>query len=289
MNTPNVILNIEQMDGVGRGTSPLVVHSHGRYPEYRGAKVLLSQLHSLGFESVTCSYDGQMIEMLRSMDEVRHFQVYPEVLNLSRSSRDIQNFGMVGFAKKRIMSVKVLDLRILVLASLRHLPGVLKMDYGLLSMLLAELEFLRFRSLHPKVVFLHPSMSDIALANHNADYFRLFTTFFKGRHGVEPGIMSNNVGCLLQKLDEWNIEVRHIAGPINRRGYRMKPDKRTCEELIMKANKSVVATEVCCPEGPTEEDFDYLRELNISSCTVGLGSALSGFKILDLIGRQNHG
>jgi len=289
MKIPNVIVSMEPIDGVSSISDSLSRYFATTFRDDNRVKIFLSQLHGLGLESIACSYNARIIDILKSMKGTKDFQVYPIVLNPARSSRDIQNYGMVGFARRRLSSAGIPNLLSLALTSLRHLPGVLKLDYGLLSILLAELELLEFKKFNPKVVFLHPSMSDMALANHNEGFFRLFTTFFHGKHGVEPGIMSNNIGFLLEKLDEWDINVKYVASPINRRGYHMKPDQQKCEELIKKTNRVIIATEVSPVTPPAEEDIEYLEKLEASSFIIELTSALNGFRILDLIGGQKRG
>lgn len=289
MKIPSVIVSTEPIDGVSNISDDLSRYFATTFRDDNRVKIFLSQLHGLGLESIACSYNTRLIKVLKSMKGTKNFQTYPVVLNPAGISRHIQDYGIVGFAKKRLSSAGIPNLVSLALASLKHLPGVLKMDYGLLSILLAELELLEFRKFNPKVVFLHPSMSDMALANRNEGFFRLFTTFFYGKHGVKPGIMSNNIGFLLEKLDEWDINVEYVAGPINRRGYHMKPDQQKCEELIKKTDRVIIATEVSSVTPPAVEDIKYLKKLKVSSFIIELTSALNGFRILDLIGGQKRG
>ena len=289
MKIPSVIVSTEPIDGVSNISDDLSRYFATTFRDDNRVKIFLSQLHGLGLESIACSYNARIIDILKSMKGTKDFQVYPIVLNPARSSRDIQNYGMVGFARRRLSSAGIPNLLSLALTSLRHLPGVLKLDYGLLSILLAELELLEFKKFNPKVVFLHPSISDVALANCNEAFLKLFSVFFRGKHGVEPGIMSNNIGFLLEKLDEWDIDVEYVAGPINRRGYHSKPNQQKCEELIKKANRVVIATEISPVSPPAEEDIEYLENLRVSSFIVELSNALDGVRILDLIGGHSHG
>lgn len=289
MNIPNLIVSAEPLGGTSTISDKLGRQIGTEFGDETRMKVFLSQLHGLGLDSLTCSPNARIIDVLRSMKGTKDFQVFPMVLDLSRSSRDIQNSGMAGFAKKRISSAGVFSIPNLTVASLRRLPSVLKMDYGLLSILLAELEVLEFRRLDERVIFLHPSMADMALANQNKDFFRSFATFFRGRHGAEPGIMTNNIGCMLEKLDQWRISVDYVAGPVNRRGYHMRPNKHRCEELIRQTDRVIIATEISSEIPPTEEDFEYLNMLNVSSAIVELGNALDGLTALNTVGGTKYG
>ena len=289
MKIPSVIVSTEPIDGVSSISDSLSRYFATTFRDDNRVKIFLSQLHGLGLESIACSYNTRLIKVLKSMKGTKDFQIHPIVLNPAGISRDIQNYGIVGFAKRRLSSAGIPNLLSLALTSLRYSPGVLKMDYSLLSILLAELELLEFRGFSPRVVFLHPSMSDMALANRNESFFKLFTAFFHGKHGVEPGIMSNNIGFLLEELDEWDINVEYVAGPINRRGYHMKPNQQKCEELIKKANRVIIATEVSSVTPPAEEDIEYLKKLNVSSFMVELGNALDGVRVLDLTRGHKHG
>ena len=150
---------------------------------------------------------------------------------------------MVRFALRQLASMKVGNIPGIVLFGTRHLPQILVRDFRYASLLLASMEMASFRRFHPRVVFLHPQITDLILANGNKEFFRLFASFAR-KYQAEAGLMTNNTGVLLDKLDRWGIDIACIAGPINRTGYHMTPDKHRCEELIANTRRKIIATNV---------------------------------------------
>lgn len=279
----NVIISTEPLIGMSRTSDALGRHYGSIFKDETKAKILLAQLQGLGLKTFLCPNHPQLLKLLGSLNSAGNFEIYPILLNAAEYSRDIQQYGMIGFARTQLSSLKIRNLPRIAFIGMRYLPQILMRDFRYASLLLASLEMAKFGAFHPRAVFLHPQMTDLALANGNEEFFRLFVSLVHDKCKAEAGLMTNNIGVLLEKLDKWDIDIVHIAGPVNRRGYHMKPNQAKCEELIAKARRAIIATEVNSVTIPTEDDLTYLKRLNVSSFVAELGNILDAIKLMDLL------
>src|SRR6185436_17926747 len=65
-------------------------------------------------------------------------------------------------------------------------------------------------------------------------FFAHVVEFVRARYGVRAGFETHNLGHLLGALREWGIAPDLVIGPMNPRGFMMKPDPaRTLRELAV--------------------------------------------------------
>lgn len=226
-----IIVSAEPLIGISRTSDALGRYYASIFQDEVRARILLSQLQGLGLKTFLCPYHPRLLRLFESINENRDFDICPVHINVVQYSRAMQNYGMVGFARRQLMTVKVGSLPEIALFGMRHASQILTRDFQYASLLLASIEMSSFKRFCPGVAFLHPYMTDLALANENEEFFRLFASFVH-KHKAEAGLMTNNIGVLLDKLDKWAIDIACIAGPVNKTGYHMTPDQHRCEELV---------------------------------------------------------
>lgn len=212
------------------------------------------------------------LDVLTALEKVRQtfpaLQVYPIIPNVIGYVREATDYGLVGAARRRIQQMTLVDLvRVGVRATL-NLPGVLKHDFNTLMAMLYEVELASFRSLKPRIVFLHPQITDLALAFGNRALFELYLKVMRKRFGAEPGLATNNLGWLLPKLEEWQLKAPFLLTPFNPDGFMMKPSKATCEALLRSASQRVIADKVDAVTNPNENAWDYLRKAGIRAAVI---------------------
>jgi len=134
--------------------------------------------------------------------------------------------------------------------------------------ILFEVELASFKSLDPRVVFLHPQITDLALAFGNRPLFELYVKVMRKRFQAEPGLATNNLGWLLPKLKEWNLTVPFVITPFNSSGFLMKPSRADCEALAASLSSAIIADKVDAAADPTPETWDYLRRHNIRAAII---------------------
>jgi hypothetical protein len=118
------------------------------------------------------------------------------------------------------------------------------------------------------VVFLHPQITDLALAFGNRLLFELYVRVMRKRFHTEPGLATNNLGWLLPKLKEWNLKIPFLLTPFNPAGFLMKPSQAECETLLAASSCVVIADKVDATTDPERETWGYLRSHNVRAAVI---------------------
>ena len=195
-------------------------------------------------------------------------QVYPIIPNVIGYVREATDYGLVGAARRRVAQMAIADLLKIGVRGVLKAPSVLKRDFNTLMSILFEVEMASFKFLQPRVVFLHPQITDLALAFGNRPLFDLYARVMRRRFNAEPGLATNNLGWLLPKLKEWNLAIPFLLTPFNPGGFLMKPSQLDCETLLASTSSAIIADKVDATADPERETWDYLRRHNVRAAII---------------------
>jgi len=252
------------------GNRPLDANSSGdlvgRFP---GPMEIASVFNDAAVAGVDAVATLNQLDVLIALKQTRRtfdaLQVYPIIPNVIGYVREATDYGLVGAARRRVRQMGILDLMKIGVRAALKTPRVLKRDFNTLMSILFDVELANFKALEPKVVFLHPQITDLALTFGNRGLFQLYFKTMRSRFGVEPGLATNNLGWLLPKLKEWGLEPSVILTPFNTTGFLMKPTQAACEALLASTSCAVIADHVDVSE---ESMGQYLRKHNIRGAII---------------------
>jgi len=174
-----VIVNAESMMAMSHDSNNRAWRDGRVTQEELKAKVLATQLQGVGLKAFLCPGHANGISIFEEHRHAAEYEIYPVLLNASNYSRDMQQLGMVRFAWKQFRQLGIKNLLGIITIGIRHPRPILMRDFRYASMLLAAMEIAKFKMFHPRVVFLHPQITDLALANGNKDFFKLFANFVR--------------------------------------------------------------------------------------------------------------
>lgn len=244
-------------DFVGRFQSPMEIAS------------VFNDAAAAGVDAVATLNHLEVLEALKKTRQTfPGLQVYPIIPNVVGYVREATDYGLVGAARRRVQQMALVDLLKIGVRGALNAPGVLKRDFNTLMSILFEVELASFRSLEPGVVFLHPQITDLALAFGNRRLFELYVRVMRKRFHTEPGLATNNLGWLLPKLKEWNLEIPFLLTPFNPAGFLMKPCQTDCETLLAASSCVVIADKVDATTDPERGTWDYLRSHNVRAAVI---------------------
>jgi len=187
----------------------------------------------------------------KSSDKV---QFHPIVPNVEEYIRDLDRFGLLGMARKRLRGLSIFNLISISILILRNMPDFLT-SMATRIKIMAELELLKYKR-KPKRVYLHPQMTDMALAFDYPDMIKQFCSHVQGK-SIQPAIMTNNLAEILKRLDDWALSekiVPVIACPINNLGWMMKPNKKKVERLVRNSKRTIVGFNITCDGTISEQE-----------------------------------
>jgi hypothetical protein len=113
----------------------------------------------------------------------------------------------------------------------RDLRLLTRSDFSAGALWLAEMELAAAHGLRIERVFLHPQLTEIALAGSVRELFVEFARRVRA-YEREPGLVTHNPVRAAQVLGPALLQFAAVVSPCNAKGYRMAPNRAACEALI---------------------------------------------------------
>ncbi|MEJ5327406.1 MAG: hypothetical protein WHU54_04055 [Candidatus Bathyarchaeia archaeon] len=247
-------------------------------PAYAAKLVALSVENGAdGFMFSVSEKTLKILEHLRGNGGVKCLRLYAIVPCAYDYVRLASAAGGVPGLAKRVIKEIVFSGNIAATAS--GLNGVLRSDLHSLVKTYLQYELSRVKrsagkSAMLEAVLLHQVITDLCLAL-NLDWVFQFYIGYLHKLGLTPGFNTGNFPFLVEKLQDWNINVGDvvIAAPFNKVGFQMVPTIKHCEELLLNTPElNVIAISVLAAGYlKPNEAFDYIASLhNIKGVAVGV-------------------
>ncbi len=214
---------------------------------------------------------GEVTDRLLIGLDRSHWSVYGLLPNVPQYVRDSSDFGLMGAAVARVKSASPGALMRLGVTGMLNSGRVLSKDFAGMMCLLLELEAARLQRHRPQAYFLAAAITDLGLSAGYSGMFSHYVKYIHGRFGVPAGLETHNLGHLLRKLREWKTPVDAVIGPVNARGFMMKPTPEEVLSEVRQARCVVLAKEVTAG-GTVElsEGLDFANRSGIRSCVMDL-------------------
>lgn len=145
-----------------------------------------------------------------------------------------------------------------------------------LMKMLVDMEMKMFKGLNVRVVFLQNIVTDLILGFGIKEVFYEYCQHIRKKYNALPGLITQNMPELRNKLIEWGIEEVVICTSFNKIGYLMSPSVESYIEAA-KANDaskyqlwamSTLASGAIKPK----EAYDFINDQNIQTVVFGASS-----------------
>jgi hypothetical protein len=93
-----------------------------------------------------------------------------------------------------------------------------------LMKMLVDVEMRMFKGLNIRVIFLQNIITDLLLGYEVKEIFAEYCNYIRTKYKVLPGLITQNMPRLLEKLKEWQIEEVVVCTSFNKIGYLMSPN-----------------------------------------------------------------
>jgi hypothetical protein len=260
------------------------------YPEYAANLVMTSLENGAnGFTFSVSEMSLSILRILNERDRVNDLRLYPIVPYAFEYVRLATRIGTPGLAKKFARQIAVSGN---VKAIALGLTGVMRMDPVALLKTYLYYEISRIKSAAGKQadlcsVLLHEVITDMALALNLDWLFKSYVDFILNL-GMKPGFNTRNFAYLVNKLREWDVDLREIiiAAPFNKKGFQMDPSRTDCETALASIPEpNVIAISILAAGYlKPQEAIDYIATLpKIKGVAVGVSKehhATETFKLL---------
>ncbi|HUG54429.1 MAG TPA: hypothetical protein VMR21_12555 [Vicinamibacteria bacterium] len=221
----------ERLDHVARYSQPDEIH------------VACEKAHAAGATAVLAVLDARTEQALADFQRWRDLSTWVVVPNMNAFIRDLTDRGPAGAALARFSRLSPGAMLTVGLRAVRELPALARSDFSAAALWLAGMELAAARRLRISRVFLHPQLTEIALAGRLAALFTEFARRVEGL-GMEAGLMTHNPVMAAEVLGGDLARFAAVVAPCNAKGYKMAPDRGACEALFRSDPGRFWATEV---------------------------------------------
>jgi len=154
--------------------------------------------------------------------------------------------------------------------------AVLGKDAIKLMQMLIDVEMKIYKSLNVKAVFLQNIVTDLILGFEIKEIFFEYCEYIKKKYNAIPGLITQNMPHLLNKLKEWDIKEVVICSSYNKIGYLMSPDVGSYSEAAVSNNPEdyqlMAMSTLASGAIPEKEAYEFINNQNIQSVVFGASS-----------------
>ena len=229
---PRVLLATEALLGITRHPREHTIEVKRRYDTGPALAAVIGLALDRGADGVLLTPSPAAREALHGL--TRRVPTWAVVPNVPQFARDSSELGLPGAAMKRLKGGGPGTMVRLGMTGMQNALGVLKNDTAGMAPILIELELASLGTRDLDGVLIAATLTDLALAGRHRRFFAHVVEFVRSRYAVRAGFETHNLGHLLGALREWKIEPDVVIGPMNPKGFMMKPDpERTQRELAV--------------------------------------------------------
>lgn len=165
--------------------------------------------------------------------------------------------------------------------------AVITKDAIKLMKMLIDTELRMFKGLNIKVVFLQNIITDLILGYGVKEVFVQYCDHVRKEYKALPGLITQNLPYMKQKLEEWGIKEVVICSSVNKIGYLMSPNVQTYQEVIAANNPDdyqlMAMSTLASGAIPPKQAYAFINEMNIQSVVFGASSEKHIRETVDLI------
>jgi len=154
---------------------------------------------------------------------------------------------------------------------LRHLRDVARQDFRGIVPVMMALDRAGLGVGRLQSVVLAAPLTDLLLAAGHGECLAHVATFVRRRMRAQSGLETLNLGHLLPRLANWGVTPDFVIGPLNPRGFRMKPSPGAVVAAVRRSSTPVIASEITAGGTvPLAEGLEHARSLGAAGVVVTL-------------------
>ncbi len=277
-----LILGSNPFEGVGYLSREQTRHYQEFFSHKENIIPILEASYNLGVKTFTASNNEQVMGALKEFKHSNDLKILPVVPNAYEYARDSTDKGVLGTVLHKAKQIDVYRKLRLGLRALTKIQGILSKDMVTLLTSLLDFELSTFRHYNVQGIILHGQVTDLALSSDNKELLNVYINLVQEQYKATPIVATHNFGLLLRKLKEWNIKIP-VMGPVNKKGFMMKPSQEEVLQLIEETESTILAKKVLAGGRLTpEEALPFLLGKKIGSVVIGIGSLSEAYHTLSV-------
>jgi len=236
---------------------------------------VIKAAYSMGIDGMVVANRPKLKEIIEILDKdsgiAKNLEFYPVIPYAQGLQMKLNQGGIMGTMKEIIKAGSIKnDLKILAKGGF----SFMKKDFIELFKIFIDVELIKLKSVNPKMIYLHPILTDLALAFEMKNVFETFQTYLHENYQIKSGVCTKNFPKLVSKFQEWGIKYDSIMTSFNKSGFLMNPSKEECEKCLENYDGHVLAMNLFAGGFYSlEETASYIESLpKIKHVVIGLSS-----------------
>jgi hypothetical protein len=139
--------------------------------------------------------------------------------------------------------------------------------------MLIDVEMKMFKGLNINVIFLQNIITDLLLGYGIKEIFYEYCEYVRKKYNVLPGLITQNMPYLWNKLREWDIKEVALCFSFNKIGYIMSPTIESYIDVIQKNDPKdyhlIAMSTLASGAIPVKEAYEFINKQNIQSVVFG--------------------
>jgi len=142
--------------------------------------------------------------------------------------------------------------------------------------MLIDVEMKIFKDLNVNVIFLQNVFTDLILGYGVKEFFEEYCEHVMKKYNALPGLITQNMPLLLNKLNEWNIKDVVVCSSFNKIGYLMSPDITSYTVAAQNNNPNeyqlMAMSTLASGAIPAKKAYEFINQQKVQSVVFGASS-----------------
>jgi NAD-dependent DNA ligase len=151
--------------------------------------------------------------------------------------------------------------------------ALLAKDTIKMMQMLIDVEMKIFKGLNINVIFLQNIITDLILGYGIKEIFYEYSEYIRKKYNALPGLITQNMPYLINKLREWDIKEVVICFSFNKIGYLMSPNIESYIGTVRANNSAdyqlVAMSTLASGAIQPKEAYEFINQQNIQSVVFG--------------------
>lgn len=160
------------------------------------------------------------------------------VLDIAEAARSLEHSGILRYAWARARGLGPLTVARLLPTGIRLGPQLLRLGIAGRGLMLVAVELRHVADRGFRAAALHWQLSDFLVAAGDSGWLSRYIGLARS-YGLRPGLCSHDVRRALQVAEQLR-GLEFVIAPLSAAGFRMTPDRETCEAAIRRRRADVL-------------------------------------------------
>ena len=287
MQLEKIILGHNPLFGVDHLSQEKGNQKELRFEDSALIEDVLIYAHDLGVNSMMMSSHPRstiVVNLIKNNSDLSEMKVYPLLPYIAKYVRQANEKGITNLLID-VLSKANFSQKFSIMVN--GAQTILGKDIDRTIRLLVDIEFLDFKNLNIGAIFMHDSLTDLALGLGAETLLEIFKDHVENKYKVPAGFITKNVNNFRKKVEDRGWRDFLVMASINKTGFFVNPDLNTTIKAIEKPGMNFIGMSTLAGGAlKPDEAYQFLGQIeNLNSVVVGMSQKEHIKETIDFINK----